>query len=416
MLRGWIATAVLSLAVGAHAQGLKPSADLTSVRGFNYTTSLDTTIGARGHAALWLKYDGAQTEHDFALAQRLNLNQVRVFVAYSAWKSDPDLFNRNLVSFLHTSQAHGIGVMLALIDQPRPVAPSTELAPDLKAWLEDMVKLTAKEPALVFWDAANEPDNGSASNSPERTRRLAIASATANLLRQTGTHTPITIGCVHVACMKDTAAAVDVLSYHDYSSTRTEIRANISEAQAFAASVHKPVFNSEIACIGRANPYDMALEEFNRGKMGWYLWELTVTHEWGDVHGVFYPDGTVRDPAIVAAVMGFYRNRTANTVLENPDREGWVRRAVTGGQAWLVQATPDWQDGLKQAEIEANILEAAQLVAMREPPTRTVELMRAGPVDVAKLKELVRQQVAILLPYENPAAPLTATPTAGAPR
>src|SRR5271163_1533322 len=132
-------------------------------------------------------------------------------------------------------------------------------------------------------------------------------------------HTPITIGCIHVACMKETAPAVDVLSFHDYSSTRAQIRANIAEAQAFAASVHKPVFNSEIACIGRANPYDMALEEFNRGHMGWYLWELTIVHEWGDVHGVFYPDGTVRDPSIVAAIMGFYRNRTANTVLEDPD-------------------------------------------------------------------------------------------------
>jgi hypothetical protein len=68
--------------------------------------------------------------------------------------------------------------------------------------------------------------------------------------------------------MRETAPAVDVLSFHDYSSTHAEIRANIAEAQAFAASVHKPVFNSEIACIGRANPYDMALEEFNRGHMG----------------------------------------------------------------------------------------------------------------------------------------------------
>jgi hypothetical protein len=57
--------------------------------------------------------------------------------------------------------------------------------------------------------------------------------------------------------MKDTASNVDVLSFHDYSPTREQIRANIKEAQAFAATVHKPVFNSEIGCIGRANPYDV---------------------------------------------------------------------------------------------------------------------------------------------------------------
>jgi hypothetical protein len=376
----------------------KPSSDLTDVRGFNYTTSLDNSIGPRGHSGLWLKYDATQVERDLTNAQRLNLNQVRVFVAYSAWKTDPELSNRNLLDFLQACQRHNIGVMLGLIDQPRPVAPSTELKP----WLEGLVKLTANEPALQFWDAANEPD-GAARNGPDaRTRALVIARATADLLRATGTHTPITIGCIHVACMKETAPAVDVLSFHDYSSTRAEIRANIAEAQAFAASVHKPVFNSEIACIGRANPYDMALEEFNRGHMGWYLWELTITHEWGNVHGVFYPDGTVRDPSIVAAIMGFYRNRGPNVVLEDPDRERWVQRAVTGGKAWLASPASDWNEGLKQAEIEANVLEAAQLVPMREPPTRAVELLRNGPPNIPALQALIRRYVAILEPYQDP--------------
>jgi hypothetical protein len=388
------------------AGALQSPDDLSSVRGFNYTTSLDTSIGPRGHAGLWLKYDAAQVERDLANAQKLNLNQVRVFIAYSAWKADPELSNRNLLDFLHACQRHNIGVMLGLIDQPRPVAPSTDLPPELKPWLEGLVKLTAKQPSLQFWDAANEPDNA-ARNGPEaRTRALVVARATADLLRGTGTHTPITIGCVHVSCMKETAQAVDVLSFHDYSSTRAEIRANIAEAQAFAASVHKPVFNSEIACIGRANPYDMALEEFNRGHMGWYLWELTIVHEWGDVHGVFYPDGTVRDPSIVAAIMGFYRNRTANTLLENPDREHWVQKAVTGGKAWLASTNPNWNEGLKQAEIEANILETAQLVPMREPPTRSIELLRGGASNIPALQELVRRYIAILGPYQNEVPPV----------
>ena len=396
---------ILILALIARpASAEKPSFDLTNVRGFNYTTSLDTSIGPRGHSGLWLKYDAAQVERDLTNAQRLNLNQVRVFVAYSAWKTDPELSNRNLLDFLHACQRHNIGVMLGLIDQPRPIAPSTTLPPELKAWLEGMVKLTANEPALQFWDAANEPDNAARNGPDARTRALVIARATADLLRAAGTHIPITIGCVHVACMKETAPAVDVLSFHDYSSTRAEIRANIAEAQAFAASVHKPVFNSEIACIGRANPYDMALEEFNRGHMGWYLWELTITHEWGNVHGVFYPDGTVRDPSIVAAIMGFYRNRGNNVVLEDPDRERWVQRAVTGGRAWLASPAPDWNEGLKQAEIEANILETAQLVPMREPPTRALELLRNAPPDIPALQALVRRYVAILEPYQDPPA------------
>jgi len=385
----------------------KPSSDLTNVRGFNYTTSLDTSIGPRGHSGLWLKYDDAQVERDLTNAQRLNLNQVLVFIAYNAWKADPELSNRNLLDFLHACQRHNIGVMLGLIDQPRPAAPGTDLPPELKTWLEGLAKLTAKEPALQFWDAANEPDNAARNGTDARTRALVIARATADLFRATGTHTPITIGCVHVACMEETAPAVDVLSFHDYSSTRAEIRANIAEAQAFAASVQKPVFNYEIACIGRANPYDMALEEFNRSHMGWYLWELTIVHEWGDVHGVFYPDGTVRDPSIVAAIMGFYRNRTTDTLLENPDREHWVQKAVTGGKAWLASTNPNWNEGLRKAEVEANILETAQLVAMREPPIRSVELLRGGPPNTPALQELVRRYIAILAPYQNEIPPVS---------
>ena len=396
---------VLALIAGP-AFAEKPSPDLANVRGFNYTTSLDTSIGPRGHSGLWLKYDDAQVERDLTNAQRLNLNQVLVFIAYNAWKADPELSNRNLLDFLHACQRHNIGVMLGLIDQPRPVAPSTNLPPELKPWLEGIVKLTAKEPALQFWDAANEPD-GARGGADARTRALVIARNTADILRATGTHTPITIGCVHVSCMKETAPAVDVLSFHDYSSTRAEIRANIAEAQAFAASVHKPVFNSEIACIGRANPYDMALEEFNRSHMGWYLWELTIVHEWGDVHGVFYPDGTVRDPSIVAAIMGFYRNRTTDTLLENPDREHWVQKAVTGGKAWLASTNPNWNEGLRKAEVEANILETAQLVAMREPPIRSVELLRGGPPNTPALQELVRRYIAILAPYQNEIPPVS---------
>jgi len=50
------------------------------------------------------------------------------------------------------------------------------------------------------------------------------------------------------------------------------------------------------------------LEISEKHKTGWYLFNLMISGYWGEVHGLFYPDGTIRDPAIIAAVMGFYRN------------------------------------------------------------------------------------------------------------
>jgi len=179
------------------------------------------------------------------------------------------------------------------------------------------------------------------------------------------------------------------------------IRANIARAKAFAAKVGKPVFNTEIGCVGRANPYDVTLKEHNNAGVGWYIWELMITARWGTVHGVFYPDGTVRDPTIPAAILGFFRNRNQAAVLEDPDREQWVTKAVTNARKWLAAPRAKWEDGLDAAETAANLLEAAQLIAMREPPTRTVDLLRQGPPDLPALRATLERYIAMLEPYQH---------------
>jgi hypothetical protein len=88
-------------------------------------------------------------------------------------------------------------------------------------------------------------------------------------------------------------------------------------------------------------------------------------------------------------------------VLENPDREGAVTRAVTSGKQWLAQPDATWERGLNIAEMAANLLEAGELAAMREPPTRTVALMRQGPPDLPALRALVQKYVDLLGPYQR---------------
>ena len=184
-------------------------------------------------------------------------------------------------------------------------------------------------------------------------------------------------------------------------SSYTNAAKSFARAKAFATIVGKPVINTEIGCVGRANPYDVTLEEHMNAGVGWYIWELMITARWGTVHGVFYPDGTVRDPSVPAAMIGFFRNRGENVVLEDPDLEQWVTKAVANARRWL--ATPDakWEDGLNAAEVAANLLEAAQLTAMREPPTRTVDLLRRARPDPAALRALRERYIAILEPYQH---------------
>jgi hypothetical protein len=45
------------------------------------------------------------------------------------------------------------------------------------------------------------------------------------------------------------------------------------------------------------------------------------------------------------------------------------------------------------------MLQANQLVAMRNPPVRTVAILRAGPPDIPALQDVLRQYIAALEPY-----------------
>ena len=38
----------------------------------------------------------------------------------------------------------------------------------------------------------------------------------------------------------------------------------------------------------------MVLEIAEQHKTGWYLFDLIIQGYWGEIHGLFYPDGTVR--------------------------------------------------------------------------------------------------------------------------
>jgi hypothetical protein len=218
-------------------------------------------------------------------------------------------------------------------------------------------------------------------------------------------NTPVTIGWAFVDGMIECANLVDILQYHDYSPTRDLIRSNIERAKEFAAKVQKPLIDGEIGCLARANPYDVALQEHMKAKVGWYVWELMIVRQgWGRVHGVFYEDGSVRDPSIAAAIMGFFRKRTPDILPCVPDSEGWVTRTIDRGDKWLNDSSRTWEDGLDIAEIEANLLEAGELTAMRLPPTCEVGMLRRGEVNFDALRRLIVKFSGELEPYRKPQA------------
>jgi hypothetical protein len=389
------------LILGGAAQAAAPR-DMSNVRGFNYTPASVT------NEALYMQYDDAEVNRDFGYARSLNLNQARIFARYAEWKQDTAKFRDSFRKVMAAAKRHNLQLMFvlapgrALIDVP---ATSTQAAADaeVKRWVTDLLQMAKGHKEVLAWDVANEPDWSGYSDNPQpesyRQHRMAIARRIADIVHGFDRNNLTTVGCFRETCMEQTADFTDILSYHDYSPTVAEIDTYIARAKAFAAKVHKPLVQTEVGCIGRGNPYDMALREYKKAGVGTYIWELMITKGWGDIHGVFYPDGTVRDPVIAAAVMGIFRNQGAETRLETPDRESWVSGPLARGDKWLAAANPDWKDGLEIAEIEANMLEGNQLVAMRVPPTRTIKLLHDGAPDLPALKAAMTQYAALLRPY-----------------
>ncbi|HUI58275.1 MAG TPA: hypothetical protein VLY04_25050 [Bryobacteraceae bacterium] len=389
-------TAFLLLqAVPAAAQRRIPK-DLSGVRGFNYHSAPTT-----GHAEHWLQYSAAETERDFDFAKRLQLNQVRVFIPYTAWAKDKVAFRKNLLHLVRAAQQRGIGVMPTLQYAPG-VTMNRDRWPESREYVADLVATIGKEPGLAFWDVSNEPDCCSLPPSAANWTRMEHAVYMAGMFHELDPVTPVTIGATFSDNMIEMGEAEDVLSFHNYLSMRAAIRADIAKAKAYAAKVNKPLIDTEIGCIARANPYDVTLEEHMKAKVGWYIWELMITLQWGYVHGVFHPDGTIRDPAIVAALFGMFRDRDEDVMPSVPDREGAVTRAVINNKKWLADANAAWEAGLDLAEVSANLLEAGQLIAMYDPPTRTVDVLRKGTPNMTALRAAIEKYTAILEPNELP--------------
>ena len=371
--------------------------DPSLIRGFNYTPANDVPSGH--HIDTWVKYDSASIKFDLDLAKKLNLNQVRIFVPYAVYTEDKENLPAKLKNFIHECDKRGIGVMPVVGSGPWQ-KDTTQRALG-KEWVQFLVDAISDEPGLVMWDVMNEPDWPT--SPPELVHsEFENAKFMANTFHELDHNTPVTIGMAFVDGMIELADYVDVLQFHDYMQTREQIRNNITRAKEFAAKVNKPLINGEIGCIARANPYDITLQEHMNAKVGWYIWELMIVRKgWGSVHGVFYEDGTVRDPSIAAAILGFFRKRSPDILPAEPDREGWVTKVIDQSNQWLKNPEASWKEGLDLAETGAHLLEAGELTSMRILPTWKVEMLRRGDVDMDSLKQLIITFRDELEPYKK---------------
>ena len=368
-------------AVGfAHAE--KPLKDYSYIRGVNYEVNGDQST----------------LERDLGYAKRINLNSTRIWLSYKAYEKAPQAYIEQLRNYIRTANRMGISTMPILWNgndlNPDALKPAFRVGGD--AYVKAIVEAIKDEPGLLMWDIMNEPlwnDYYNKASGEEKKQHEAEITAFVryylNYVKKIDPVNAVTVGYAFSSELEGSADLVDVLSFHDYTTTRSAVEDAYRTAEEIAKKYHKPVLNTETACIARANPYDEVLQIAQEHHTGWYLFDLMIEEYWGEVHGIFYPDGTVRDPSIIAAILGFQRNRNLETIIKpSPNREGAAEKALKAiedalsedkGRFGLPPSAAATGKILDAAEYAANLLEAAEMVPMNMPPTAQIQYWRQQP-------------------------------------
>ncbi len=358
---------------------MKPLTDYSFIKGVNYGMPANDDI----------------TRRDLGYAKRLGINSVRIWLSYKAYEEKKEAYIGRLVDYVRTCHDEGVTVMPILFNGNGidPAILEEDFFPRGEAFCRAVVAALKDEPGLIMYDIMNEPPCNDlilrAENEEVRAgwyekiwrfvRHFCV------YVRSLDAENAITVGNWLAKDLESSADLVDVLSYHDYSPTLAGVRKAAELALEVGRKYGKPVINNETCCIARANPYDTVLQTMDEYGIPWYVFNLMIDGYWKDVHGIFYPDGTVRDPAIAAAIVGCYRNRDLDTIVpEKANREKAATKALARLEKLLSDNEADvfgykgtgTDELLEVCEYIANLLECRQLVPMQIPPTARIAAMR----------------------------------------
>lgn len=361
-----------------------------------------------------------EIDRELDYAVRLNLNAVRFWMEQEEWEKDPLGYERRILDFVDSCRKHNIRVMpilwngnfITIYKEADEVQWRKK-----KNYAERMIRLLKGDPALLMWDVCNEPlCNDYLRSAPkeeyaERREKLTRdLRKHCELIRMLDDDTPITVGHELTEQLDTTADLVDVISFHDYLPTQKQMELAYERAYRIAAAEGgKPVLNTETGCVGRANPYEKELEMCEKYHCGFFLFNLIIEGFWGEIHGIVYPDGTIRDPGIVAALYGFYRKKNGERILPDGNREGYAHRAVAAVEkalqrerkAMFVNLAKTPEEILDAAEYCINILEACELTPMWNSLSARLEEFRNMKPEDQKVQEIRQFAYACAIQVKN---------------
>ena len=257
-------------------------------------------------------FDPARIEIEFAWAERLHMNTMRVFLHDLLWAQDPQGFKRRIDAFLAIAHRHGIRPVFVLFDscwnpaprlgpQPPPIpgvhnsewvqAPGRGALvdpaqyPRLEAYVKGVVGAFGQDDRVLAWDVWNEPDNSDGGHHaikdpPDKKALVArLLPQVFSWARSQSPRQPLTSGLWVKGDWSDPRglnaieriqlAQSDVISFHDYSWPEV-FEKRIVQLQSYG----RPIICTEYMARGAGSTFDDDLPIARRYGVGMINWGL----------------------------------------------------------------------------------------------------------------------------------------------
>ncbi|EJN57702.1 hypothetical protein HSB1_40630 [Halogranum salarium B-1] len=314
--------------------------DVVDVRGAIYIPSRAYNL-----YQMWQHYEPAVIERDLTYATRINLNAVRTWLSYEAWRENPRGHERALDHFLQTAADRDISVLLGLFDgvgrspTPKRLADTnpksaTGLSSPPKRVLENR-QLWDRPRQFVHWFMERYRDDDrllgiEVMNEPGwKVSKKVFAREMFRTLRERRGTVPLTVGSTSIANNAEYRRwGNEIAQFHyNFVKDRATYRTMLSRVRLCRDALDMPVwltewqrtrdgrgFTAEPKPGEKTPDYASLAPTIQEAGVGNFFWSLMVKPAWvqpqrknGVISGVFHEDGSVwsvEDARAIKAMSG----------------------------------------------------------------------------------------------------------------
>jgi hypothetical protein len=274
-------------------------------------------------------FDAKTIDTELSYAEKIGFNTMRVFLHSAAWKQDPAGFKKRMGEFLTIAQKHHIQPMFVFFDdcwnkepkagkQPEPKTgihnsgwmqdpgqPASENAanfPELKKYVQDILKAFAQDKRILLWDLYNEPGN-----SGKGSKSLPLLTNVFAWARQINPSQPLSVGVWDWNLTELNNFQLmhsDVVTYHDYNPEPDHLK-----VIKFLKVFNRPLICTEYMARTRNSLFETVMPMMKKQNVGAINWgfvagKTNTIYAWDNpmpnggepklwFHDIFRKDGSV---------------------------------------------------------------------------------------------------------------------------